>query len=139
MSIFGEFRTFAMRGNVVDLAVGLVIGASFGRIVTAMVDGLLMPVLGLLVGGVHFGELALTLKAARLDAAGEVIEPAVRFAYGAFLQATIDFVIIAFAIFLLVRAMNRLKRKEEAKPPEQAVISPEVKLLTEIRDALIAR
>ena len=136
MSMGAEFREFLARGNVVDLAVGVVIGAAFGRIVTAMTDGLLMPVLGLLVGGVHFGDLALVLREAELAADGSIVEPAVLFQYGAFLQSLLDFVIIAFAIFLLVRTMNRLKRKEEAKPAPAAELSTEAKLLTEIRDAL---
>jgi large conductance mechanosensitive channel len=135
MSLMGEFKTFAMRGNVVDLAVGIVIGAAFGRIVSALVDGILMPLLGLVVGGVHFGDLALTLKPAQVAADGTEL-PAVLFQYGAFLQSLFDFVIIAFAIFLVVKLMNRMKRREEAKPAPVAELSTEAKLLTEIRDAL---
>jgi large conductance mechanosensitive channel len=139
MSFFGEFKTFAMRGNVVDLAVGIVIGAAFGRIVSALVDGLIMPVIGLLVGGVHFGDLAFELKPAEIAADGSVAAPAVLFQYGAFLQTLFDFLIIALAIFLLVRLMNRMRRKEEAKPAPVAELSTEAKLLAEIRDALQAR
>jgi len=130
MTWLDEFKKFAMRGNVVDLAVGIVIGAAFGKIVSAFVDGVLMPPLGLLLGGVDFSDLAVTLKAAEGDA------PAVLWKYGAFLQAIVDFVIIAFAIFLVVKAMNRLQRKTEELP---AAPPPEVVLLTEIRDTLRQR
>lgn len=132
MSILGEFKTFAVKGNVVDMAVGIIIGAAFGKIVTSLVGDLVMPPVGVLVGGVNFSELAITLKAATADA------PAVKLAYGAFLQTLIDFLIIAFAIFLLVKGINRLKRKEEqaasAPPPPS-----EIQLLTEIRDLLKSR
>lgn len=141
MSILNEFKTFAMRGNVVDLAVGVVIGAAFGKIVASLVDGLLMPVLGVLIGGVNFSDLAITLKDAVLDAQGQVIAPAVLFKYGAFIQTVFDFTIIAFAIFLLVKVMNAMKRKEEAAAPTPAPPAPseEVQLLGEIRDLLKAR
>ena len=137
MGMLSEFKTFAMRGNVVDLAVGVVIGAAFGKIVSALVDGIIMPVVGLAVGGVDFGDLAITLKDAVLAADGTVLAPPVLFKYGAFLQTTLDFVIVAFAIFLLVKAVNRFKRKEEVAPTVEP--SAEVKLLTEIRDALKQR
>lgn len=133
MSLMKEFKEFAMRGNVVDLAVGIVIGAAFGRIVSSLVDGLLMPLVGLLVGGIHFGDLAITLREGT-----EGGEP-VLLRYGAFLQTVIDFVIIAFAIFAVVKVMNRLKRKEEAAPPSPPEPSAEVRLLTEIRDVLKSR
>lgn len=130
MSFLREFRNFAMRGNVFDLAVGVVLGGAFGRIVTAMVDGLIMPVVGVLVGGVNFTDLVLTLREAEGDA------PAVVIRYGAFIQTVVDFVIIAFAIFLFVRGMSRLRRKEAEAPAPPPEPSAEVKLLTEIRDAL---
>lgn len=133
MSLMKEFKEFAMRGNVVDLAVGIVIGAAFGKIVSSLVDGLLMPVIGLLVGGIHFGDLAVTLREG-VDGGEPVL-----LRYGAFLQTVIDFVIIAFAIFAVVKVMNRLKRKEEAAPPSPPEPSAEVRLLTEIRDALKSR
>lgn len=128
MSMLKEFKAFAMRGNVVDLAVGLVIGAAFGKIVTSFVNDVLMPPIGLLLGGVDFSELRVTLK----EAVGEV--PAVTVNYGMFIQTVVDFTIIAFAIFMVVKAMNRMKRKEEAAPapPPPA----DVQLLTEIRDLL---
>lgn len=135
MSFLKEFRDFAMRGNVFDLAVGVVLGGAFGRIVTAMVDGLIMPVVGVLVGGVHFGDLVVTLREADGEAAAVVLR------YGNFVQAIVDFLIIAFAIFLVIRGMKALRRKETEAAPAAAPAEPsaEVKLLTEIRDALRAR
>lgn len=127
MSMLKEFKAFAMRGNVVDLAVGLVIGAAFGKIVTSFVNDVLMPPIGLLLGGVDFSDLRVTLK----SAVGE--DPAVTLNYGMFIQTVVDFTIVAFAIFLVVKAMNKLKRKEEAAP---AAPPAEVQLLTEIRDLL---
>ena len=128
MSFFSEFKAFAMRGNVVDLAVGVVIGAAFGKIVTSLVDQVIMPPIGLLIGGVDFSAWKWIIKAA--DAAGKG-EVAIQF--GAFLNTLIQFVIVAFAIFLVVKVMNRVVRKEEAAP---AAPPPEVQLLTEIRDLL---
>lgn len=141
MSLLSEFKTFAMRGNVVDLAVGVVIGAAFGKIVASLVDGLIMPVIGLLVGGVNFKDLAIVLKDAQLAADGSVAAAAVTLNYGAFLQTVFDFTIIAFAIFMVIKAMNRLKRKEEAAPAPAAPPEPsnEEKLLAEIRDLLKSR
>ncbi|MCB1588359.1 MAG: large-conductance mechanosensitive channel protein MscL [Xanthomonadales bacterium] len=136
MSFMSEFKEFAMRGNVVDLAVGVVIGAAFGKIVSSLVDGIIMPVIGLLVGGVDFSELKLVLKDAVLAADGSVAEAAVTLNYGAFAQTILDFIIIAFAIFLVIKAMNSAKRKEEAAPAAPPEPSEEVKLLTEIRDQL---
>ncbi|KAA0227784.1 large-conductance mechanosensitive channel protein MscL [candidate division KSB1 bacterium] len=104
--MFKEFKEFAMRGNVVDMAVGIIIGAAFGGIVTSLVNDVLMPPIGVLTGGIDFSKLALSLQD----------EPAVTIKYGVFINAVINFLIIAFAIFMLVRAMNRLKRKEEAAP-----------------------
>lgn len=132
MSMAGEFKAFMMRGNVIDLAVGVVIGAAFGKIVSALVDKVVMPPIGLALGGVTFSDLAITLKEGSAD--GSV--PPVLIEYGAFLQTLIDFVIIAAAIFLLVKAVNRIYRREAAAPPAPA---PEVVLLTEIRDTLKAQ
>ena len=128
MGMVSEFKSFAMRGNVVDMAVGIVIGAAFGKIVSSFVDGVLMPPIGLMLGGVDFSQLQITLQEATEEAA------AVTLNWGAFTQTVIDFVIIAFAIFLVVRAMNSLKQEEEAPPPPEP--SAEVQLLTEIRDSL---
>ena len=132
MGIISEFKEFAMRGNVVDLAVGVVIGAAFGKIVTALVDKVIMPPLGLLIGGVDFAKLGIVLKEATVDAAGKEV-PAVVLAYGEFINAIVQFVIVAFAIFLVVKAINRLHKK----PAEAPAATPEdILLLREIRDAL---
>ncbi len=133
MSILKEFKTFAVKGNVVDMAVGIIIGAAFGKIVSSFVGDIFTPALGLLIGGVDFSDLVITLKAAEGDL------PAVVLAYGQFIQTIIDFVIIAFAIFMGIKAINRLKREEEiaeeapAAPPAP---SNEEVLLSEIRDLL---
>ncbi|TDR40353.1 large conductance mechanosensitive channel [Tahibacter aquaticus] len=128
MSFFSEFKAFAMRGNVIDLAVGVVIGAAFGKIVTSLVDQVIMPPIGLLIGGVDFSSYKWVLQAAGADGKGEV---AIQF--GAFFNTMIQFAIVAFAIFLVIKLMNRLIKKEEAAP---APPPPEVELLTEIRDLL---
>jgi len=131
-----EFREFAMRGNVVDMAVGIIIGAAFGKIVSSFVADIIMPPLGLALGGVDFSDLAVTLQAATEGAA------AVTLNYGKFIQTVVDFVIIAMAIFVAIRVMNKLKRKEEAKPaepPPPPEPSAEEKLLSEIRDILKSR
>jgi large conductance mechanosensitive channel len=127
MSLVQEFKTFAMRGNVVDLAVGVIIGAAFGKIVSSLVADVIMPPLGLLIGGIDFSEFAVTLK----EAVGD--SPAVVLSYGKFLQTIFDFTIVAFAIFLFVKLINRIKRTEEAKPTPPPA---DVVLLTEIRDLL---
>lgn len=138
MGMVSEFKEFAMRGNVVDLAVGVVIGAAFGKIVASLVNDIIMPAVGYLVGGVNFSDLAFELKPASVDAAGAEVA-AVLVKYGAFIQTIVDFLIIAFAIFVAVKVINSLKRKEEAAPAAPAEPSAEVKLLTEIRDALKSR
>ena len=138
MSFFGEFRTFAMRGNVVDLAVGVVIGAAVGKIVSALVDSIVMPVIGVVVGGVNFSHLGIVLKPAVLENGVEKV-PAVILKYGVFIQSIIDFAIVAFVIFLVIKAINRFAAKREEAPPKPAEPSAEVKLLTEIRDTLRAK
>lgn len=130
MKLINEFKAFAMRGNVVDMAVGIVIGAAFGKIVTSVVNDIIMPPIGLLVGGVNFSDLSIVLK----DAVGE--NPAVTINYGNFLQVVFDFIIIAFAIFMVIKAMNAAKKKEEAAPAAPPAPSKEEVLLTEIRDIL---
>ena len=130
MGLLKEFRDFALRGNVVDLAVGVVIGAAFGKIVSSLVADVIMPPLGLLLGGVHVEKLQWVMKAA----AGE--QAAVTLNYGNFLQTCIDFTLIAAAIFSLVKAMNTLKRTEAAAPPPPPAPSAEEALLAEIRDLL---
>jgi len=133
MSMLTEFRDFAVRGNVVDMAVGIVMGGAFGKIVSSFVGDVLMPPIGLLLGGVDFSDLAVTMK----EAADGVA--AVTLNYGAFIQTIVDFTIIAFAIFLVVKAMNTVIKKQEAAPPPPPGPSKEEALLTEIRDALRAR
>jgi len=130
MSIINEFKAFAVKGNVVDMAVGIIIGAAFGKIVSSFVGDVIMPPLGLLIGGGDFSDLAITLKAAQGDI------PAVVLAYGRFIQTVIDFVIVAFAIFMGVKAINRLKREEAAAPSVPPAPSTQEVLLTEIRDLL---
>ncbi len=132
MSMVSEFKAFAMRGNVVDMAVGIVMGGAFGKIVSSFVADVLMPPIGIILGGVDFSDLAVTLKAAAEGAA------AVTLNYGQFIQTVVDFVIIAFAIFLVVKAMNAVKKKDEEAPAAPPVPSKEELLLTEIRDALRA-
>lgn len=137
MGMISEFKEFAMRGNVIDLAVGVVIGGAFGKIVTALVDKIIMPPLGILIGGVDFSNLSLTLKEATVDAAGEPV-PAVVIGYGDFLNTIIQFLIIAFAIFMVIKGLNKLSRKKAEDPAPEA--PPEdVLLLREIRDALNKR
>ena len=132
MGMMTEFKEFAMRGNVIDLAVGVVIGAAFGKIVTALVDKVIMPPIGLLIGGVDFSRLSIVLKEATVDAAGKEV-PAVVLAYGEFVNALIQFIIIAFAIFLVVKAINRMRKPAEEAPE---ATPEEVLLLREIRDSL---
>ena len=138
MGLLSEFKAFAVKGNVVDMAVGIIIGAAFGKIVTALVEKIIMPPLGLLIGKVDFSQLAWTLSPARLGPDGKEI-PAVVIGYGDFINTLIQFVIVAFAIFLVVKAINRLKREEAVAPSEPPVPSAEETLLTEIRDLLKAQ
>lgn len=136
MSFASEFKTFAMKGNVVDMAVGIIIGAAFGKIVSSFVGDVVMPPLGLLIGGVDFTDLAITLKAASDGAA------AVTMNYGKFIQTIFDFVIVALAIFVAIKVMNRMKREEEQAPKEAPAApapSKEEVLLSEIRDILKSR
>jgi len=130
MGMMSEFKDFAMKGNVVDMAVGIVIGGAFGKIVSSFVADVLMPPIGLLLGNVNFSDLAVTLKAAAEGGEDVLIR------YGVFIQTIVDFVIIAFAIFMVVKAMNSMKKKEEEKPAAPPAPSKEEVLLTEIRDAL---
>lgn len=135
MGLAKEFKDFAMRGNVVDMAVGIIIGGAFGKIVSSLVTDVIMPPIGLLIGGVDFGDLKITLKQATVDAAGNAVA-AVTLNYGAFIQTAIDFTIVAFAIFMMIKAMNSLKKKEEEKPSAPPAPPKEEVLLTEIRDLL---
>jgi len=133
MSMLQEFKKFAMRGNVMDMAIGIIIGAAFGKIISSAVGDVIMPPIGLLLGGVDFSNLAITLKAG-----SEGVEP-VLLKYGVFFNTVIDFLIIAFAIFMVVKAMNSMKKKEEEKPAAPPAPSKEEVLLTEIRDELRKR
>ncbi len=129
MAMMQEFRTFIQRGNVMDMAVGVIIGGAFGKIVSSLVGNVLMPVLGLLLGGVDFTKLALTI--------GGTAEAPVLLGYGSLIQATLDFLILAFCVFLLVKAVNSMRKPE---PPAAPAAAPEdVRLLGEIRDLLKAR
>jgi large conductance mechanosensitive channel len=138
--VLKEFKEFAMRGNVLDMAVGIIIGASFGKIVTSLVNDVIMPPIGLLMGKVDFSQLFIdlsggdyaTLKAAEAASAATI-------KYGMFIQTILDFAIVAFAIFMVIKAMNKMKKKEEEKPAEPAKPSAEVELLMEIRDSLKSR
>jgi large conductance mechanosensitive channel len=137
MGMLKEFKEFAMRGNVIDLAVGVVIGGAFGKIVTSLVNQIIMPPIGWLTGGIDFSDLKWVLKPAdNSDPAHKVAEVAIQ--YGAFINTLIQFAIIAFAIFLMVKAINRLSRKQEAEAPEAAPPA-DVVLLAEIRDLLKSR
>lgn len=138
MGILKEFKEFAVKGNVVDLAVGVIIGGAFGKIVSSFVNDVVMPPIGLLVGGVDFKDLNLILKEAGVNDAGEEIA-AVTLNYGMFLQNVVDFVIVAFVIFLAIKGINQLNRKKEeapAPPPPPPAPTPSEKLLEEIRDLL---
>ena len=140
MGFLKEFKEFAVKGNVMDMAVGVIIGGAFGKIVTSVVNDIIMPPVGLLVGGVDFSDMKLTLKQAVLDAAGAVVTPAVTWNYGAFIQQVVDFTILAFCVFLMVKLMNRLTKKPApaapAPAPEPPKPSNEEVLLAEIRDLL---
>ncbi|PKP48669.1 MAG: large conductance mechanosensitive channel protein MscL [Bacteroidetes bacterium HGW-Bacteroidetes-1] len=138
MGFVSEFKTFAMRGNVMDMAIGIIIGGAFGKIVASFVNDVIMPPIGLLVGGADFSDLKITMKEAVMNGA-EIVTPAVTINYGSFVNALIDFIIIAFAIFMMIKAMNRMKKKQEEVPapaPAPPAPSNEEKLLTEIRDLL---
>ena len=135
MGMMTEFKEFAMRGNVIDLAVGVVIGGAFGKIVTSLVDKVIMPPLGMLIGKVDFSSLAIELAPASVGVDGKEI-PAVMLGYGDFINTVVQFVIVAFAIFMLVKVINRLSRKKEEAPAAPAEPSEEVLLLREIRDNL---
>ena len=134
---FEEFKAFAMKGNVIDMAVGIIIGAAFGKIVSSLVSDVIMPPIGVLIGGVDFTELAITLKAAVVGAAGDVVTPAVMLRYGNFLQIVFDFLIVAFCVFLLIKGIARLKKLHETPPaPQDPTPTKEEQLLSEIRDII---
>lgn len=133
-----DFKAFAMRGNVVDMAVGIIIGAAFGKIVSSLVADLIMPLVGLLIGGIDFTSLHIVLKHAVTNTAGEVMKPAVLLNYGNLIQTTVDFLIIALAVFCMIKGIARLSQKKEETPAPPAPPAPseEAQLLTQIRDLL---
>ena len=140
MGFLKDFKAFAMKGNVVDMAVGVIIGGAFGKIVTSLVNDIIMPPIGILVGNVNFTDLSVVLKKAVVEG-DKVVTPAVTWNYGAFIQQVVDFTILAFCVFLMVKIMNTInKKKEEPKPAPAPAPEPEPsaeeKLLTEIRDLL---
>jgi large conductance mechanosensitive channel len=137
MKILQEFKAFAMRGNVVDMAVGIIIGAAFGKIISSLVSDLLMPPIGLLIGGINFADIKIIIKDAVNDpATGKVLKEAVAFKIGNFIQTVIDFAIIAFSIFMMVKGMNSLNRNKTAEPEPPAEPTKQEALLGEIRDIL---
>ena len=136
MGFLTEFKSFALRGNVMDMAIGIIIGAAFGTIVTSLVNDIIMPPIGMALGGVDFTDFKFVLKDAVVATDGTVINDAVSINYGNFIQVLINFLIIALAIFSVITWMNSLRRKEEVKPTEEPKLSREVQLLQEIRDSL---
>lgn len=135
MGLIKEFKEFAVKGNVVDMAVGIIIGGAFGKIVSSLVNDVIMPPIGKLIGGVNFTDLKIVLSDA-VVANGEVVTPEVAILYGSFIQTVIDFLIIAFVIFMAIKAINKLKREKPAEPEAPAAPPTDVQLLTEIRDLL---
>ena len=136
MGVFKEFKEFAMKGNLVDMAVAFVMGAAFGKIVSAFINGLVMPIVGVLTTGIDFKDLKIVLAEAQLDAAGKVIKPEAALMYGDFITVFIDFVIVAFVMFLVVKAMNKAKKKQEQEPTAPPAPTKDQELLSEIRDLL---
>jgi large conductance mechanosensitive channel protein len=137
MGFLTDFKAFALRGNVVDMAVGVIIGGAFGKIVSSLVADVIMPPIGVLLGGVDFTDLSIKLKDAVLDAEGQVVEPEVVLNYGNFIQNVVDFLIIALVVLLMIRAMNNLfKKKEEPAPATPPAPTKDQELLSEIRDLL---
>ncbi len=135
MSMIQEFKDFAMRGSVIDLAVGVVIGGAFGKIISSLVDQIIMPPIGLLIGGVDFSAWVITLKQASMDAAGEAV-PAVTLGIGDFINTLIQFILIAFSIFIAIKAINSMHRKKAEVPADSPAPTTDQALLTEIRDLL---
>ncbi len=135
MSMIKEFKEFALRGNVLDIAIGFIIGGAFGKIVTSFVADIIMPPIGLLVGGIKFTDIKVNLKDAVLDSSGRIINEAVTLNIGNFIQAAFDFLIIALAIFLMIKAINKMSKKQEAEEAP-LIVTKEEELLTEIRDLL---
>jgi len=139
MGMIKEFKEFAMRGNVMDMAVGIIIGAAFGKIVSSLVADVIMPPIGLLMGGVDFADKTLVLKDAVAATETLAATPAVELKYGMFINTVLDFIIVAFAIFMMIKLMNKMMRKKAAEPAPPPGPTPDQKLLTEIRDAIRAK
>jgi len=135
MKLVEEFKQFAVKGNMMDMAIGIIIGGAFGKIVASLVNDVIMPPLGLLLGGIDFTDMKATLKSASVNELGEAI-PAVTLNYGTFIQTAVDFLIIALVVFMLIKAMNSLKKKEETAPAAPPAPTKDQQLLTEIRDLL---
>ena len=139
-SLIKEFKDFAMKGNVIDMAVGVIIGGAFGKIISSLVNDILMPLVGALIGNVDFTTLSCTLRAPKLDSAGEVVKQAVTLNYGNFIQVAVDFLLVAICIFLVIKAINKAKtlaeKKKEEEPAAPAPKPDDVVLLEEIRDLL---
>ena len=133
-----EFKEFALKGNVMDMAVGIIIGGAFGKIITSLVNDIIMPPIGLITGN-SFADAQYVLRPAELDAAGETVKEAIELNWGNFVQTTVDFFIIAFCIFLMIKAMNSFRKKEEAAPEAPAATPEDIELLREIRDELKRR
>ena len=139
MGLVKEFKEFALKGNVMDMAVGVVIGGAFGKIVSSLVADIIMPLIDALLGNVDFTKLAVTLRSEVVDAAGEVVKPAVNLTYGNFIQAAVDFFIIALCIFFVLKGINKMTKKKEEEPapaPAEPVVPEDIQLLREIRDEL---
>ena len=134
--MFKEFKEFAMKGNLVDMAVAFVMGAAFGKIVSAFINGMVMPIVGVLTAGIDFKDLKLVISEAEIDAAGKVIKPEAALMYGDFITVFIDFVIVAFVMFLVVKAMIKAKKKQEELPVAPPAPTKDQELLSEIRDLL---
>ncbi len=133
-----EFKEFALKGNVMDMAVGIIIGGAFGKIITSLVNDIIMPPIGLITGN-SFSDAKYVLRPAELDAAGETVKEAIELNWGNFVQTTVDFFIIALCIFLMIKAMNSFRKKEEAAPEAPAATPEDIELLREIRDELKRR
>lgn len=136
MSMVKEFKEFAMKGNLVDIAVAFVMGAAFGKVVTGFIDGMVMPVIGKVISGINFQDMKYVLTPAVIDAAGKVTSPESAIRYGEFITICIDFFFVALFMFLLIKAMNKAKKKQEAAPATEPPPAEDVLLLREIRDSL---
>ncbi len=137
--MMSEFKSFAVKGNLVDIAIAFVMGAAFGKVVSAFTEGVVAPIIGLVTSGIDFSKWKIVLRGAQMDAAGTVTNPEVAISIGQFLTVTLDFIVVAFVMFLIVKAVNKMKRAEAAAPTLPPIPTKEEVLLTEIRDALRAR